>query len=137
MMRPGQKPTVGILIHENGEWEPVYDLHWKQIQEMVGGYYKMFTVVAFDDADTFVSDCGLIEGLPINMGGMMLWGRTLAGKILVTGLADEEGNTMPITQAMMRKIVLTLPAMESCIEDVVSDPVLFPFVQEYLNGITI
>jgi hypothetical protein len=137
MMRPGQKPTVGILIHETGEWEPVYDIHWKKIQQMVGGYMQIFTIVAFDDADAFVSDSGLIEGLPINIGGIMLWGRPLAGKILVTGLADNEGNTTPITPAMMRRIVLTLPAMETCIEDVVSDPVLFPFVQEHLNGITI
>jgi hypothetical protein len=135
MMRPGQKPTIAILIHETGEWEPVYDIHWKKIQDMVGGYMRTFTIVAFDDADAFVSDNGLIEGLPFNLGGIALWARPLAGKILVTGLADNEGNTMPITQAMMRRIVLTLPACEHVIDDIVSDSAIAPYLHEYLSGV--
>jgi len=93
-----------FLIHSNGDIVPVHIDDYRDIQRMVGG---TFDVVASASGETsfWVNDEGKLNGMTPNFTATkILWalnpafdGRDyLAGPVLITGGADEEGETLSV-----------------------------------------
>jgi len=96
----------GIKITDNAEWVPLFDIGMESLQEHVGGY---FDVLGERQYSIFVNDDGIGQGMGLNWGIVALFGHTLFGPSVITGPADREGNTLPITDAIIRKVIAMLP----------------------------
>lgn len=109
---------MAVVVHTDGQVD-VIDLEgYKAIQEVVGG---TFDVVTSDTGETsfWVHDEGKIIGLePNHLATKVLWnlnpafnGRDyLAGTVLITGGADENGETLSISYEGLSAVSLAVHA---------------------------
>lgn len=96
---------MAVVVHTNGEAEFILlEDGYKAIQEVVGGTFDVVTS-STGNTSFWVNDEGKIIGMKPNyVATKVLWqlnpafdGRDyLAGPVLITGGADEEGNTLDI-----------------------------------------
>lgn len=111
---------LAYVIHPDDSAEPVQITTkngLRTLQQLVGGYIE--AVYAGQDEHgrptvTFwCNEEGKLQGLPINRRATAYWWLlephmanqdVLCGTIVVTGFADENGDTLPIHEAMVKMI---------------------------------
>lgn len=79
----------------------------RTLQEIVGGYVQAVTTT---HATLLMNEEGKIHGLPINQMATYLWWKlqpemeahdSLSGTVIVTGLADSDGDITEVPQAVL------------------------------------
>lgn len=103
-----QALLIPIDIGEPPRWVEIST--YKDIQRHVGGRFDVIRKHQFDhvrklimiddtvDYDMWVHDEGLILDLPLNVFATHLSGQGIHGPAVLTGGADNEGNTLPLDQ---------------------------------------
>ena len=97
----------GIKLTVFGRWEPMSDVSLKALQQAVGGY---ITVVNIDGGGVVAIDD--VFDLPIrllNKPVKDLFGLDIVGDVVIIGNPDDEGETLPISNELIAKIVLNVP----------------------------
>jgi len=110
----------GLIIRTTGEIE-FADFEagnsYDTIKDAVGGWIECVHLPSLG-ADLWVNEEGKLIGLPINAYGTKLWakeyGRTdiIVGDIIITGGADEEGDTLGITPTQLAGVLANLKSVD-------------------------
>jgi hypothetical protein len=109
----------GLIIRTTGEIEFADFEHgnsYNTIKEAVAGWIECVHLPSLG-ADLWVNEEGKLIGLPINAHGTKLWakeyGRTdiIVGDIIITGGADEEGDTLGITPTQLAGVLANLKSV--------------------------
>jgi hypothetical protein len=83
---------------------------YELIREGVGGWIECVALPELN-ADMWVNEEGKLVGLPFNASGTALWvshyGLTdiILGDIVITGGADDEGDTIGLTEEALAKVL--------------------------------
>lgn len=90
------------------------------LQEQVGGLVQVIDLVGeLEGVSLWVNEEGKMYGLPINESATHLWeksyGKTdvIVGNVVITGGADNAGETMPLTDGQVEMITNALLEMVS------------------------
>ena len=95
------------LTHEVVEFE--VGNSYNLIREAVGGWIECAHIAPYG-VDVWLNEEGKLHGLPYNLIGTRLWvtayGNTdaIVGDIIITGGADEEGETLGLTDEQLNDI---------------------------------
>lgn len=73
-----------------------------------------------EEADYFVDDNGMVNGLPLNVCASMLAGVALYGPVVLTGYPDANGDTTPPPQRTAKALENMAAVWRSVVEDATS-----------------
>lgn len=104
-----------VIIKANKEREVVEfspETCYTTLRDAVGGLIDCVSLPS-QGLDLWVNDEGLLEGLPINPVASALWygegylkePQPLVGDVIITGVADDEGNTQGLTDEQVQGLL--------------------------------
>lgn len=100
-------PVTGVAINvDTATWEPLTNIDWRKIQEHVGGNFE---IISHPHYTIFLNDEGALQQLPLNWGALFLFGKSIRGRVVITGPAGPEGETLPIMKRVLQHISKNYP----------------------------
>lgn len=110
------KPMKALRINTDGTYEDI------EMEPGLQGYYKAIGCHTMDlvrlesDCDMWVDDEGLLNGSELNILAtalrtvihQMAYELPLVGNAVITGGCNDEGDTMPLTQATRDRLICQL-----------------------------
>ena len=114
-----KKQMKGLIIRTTGEMEFAdfeFGNSYNTIKEAVGGWIECVHLPSLG-ADLWLNEEGKLIGLPLNSHGTTLWAKEyghtdfIVGDIIITGGADEEGETLGITPEQIAGVIGTLKSV--------------------------
>lgn len=99
-----------LKISTTGEETELEDTDLKTLQDGVGGYIE---AIHLDSITMWVNEDGIALKLPLNPRAQELWERAvpgwphhghLVGDVVLTGATDEEGEIIPLTRELMKRL---------------------------------
>lgn len=111
----------GIVLNTDGTWKPLQDIELKTLQEAVGGYVTCATEMGYT---VWANDDGISLQLPFNPSTFVLYGLAMFGDCVITGGSDVEGNTLPIDDSHIRKIMSVIPIDKKYISSIIKNDVI-------------
>lgn len=100
-----------VTIKSNGE-RAVIEFKFGEYEYLSEGVGGMIGCVRLENADMWVNDNFLAEGLPLNPYATALYADTygmenayICGDVVITGGADEEGETLGLTDEQVQQFL--------------------------------
>lgn len=95
----------GVILKTDFTMEEMSDISLEALQGAVGGYVTLVRAIVRGTnhvVDVWCADDAY--GMPVNLGAIFMFNQHLIGDVVITGMADDEGNTRPITAPVLKHL---------------------------------